>query len=818
MTLFDDIRLALRAFSKRPGFTATVVGTLALGIGATTTVFSVVHAVMLKPLPYANPERLVNVYRLPITYLANNSAPAAVGAGYWIPPSVVSEWEASAQVFDALGGYMTDTQTFRIGDEPETLQMAMATSGVFTTLGVRPLLGGVLSAEDDRIGAPRRVVLSHAFWQSRYGGDHRVLGRVMTSGGAPYTIIGVMPPGFGFPYGTEDVWIALDDGRRSFASRKSGFLQVIARMKPGVTLVQARAAMEHLSRALARAHPEDTDFAVGVIPRLEVVSAGSGRSLLLLLAAVGTVLLIAASNVANLLFIRASDRRRETGLRQALGAPRARLLTQCLVESLVLALAGGLAGCAIAAAGVAALVRKLPVALPRADEIHVDSRVLLFGLALSLAVGVLVGVLPALRATTVPVLDALRDGGRAVAGGRRRSRVQTALVASQVALVFVLLAATGLLIRSLAELNRVDMGFDAGHVLTVNASVPAPDTPVDAATRDDQARTFFRELTARLTAIPSVRWVGGAVQLPTFGWSIPPAIIESSAGPVRFNVHSTAVTPSFFRAMGIRLVSGRSFTEDDRAGTEPVAVVSRGFVRRFWPDGNPLGRRVKIDSTMWPGGPEPRWLTVVGVVADVRFSPGRDPMPTVYQAHAQSPARSMIFVLRTENAPAGIAPAAMAAVRAVNRNIVVRSFTLNDRIREGQAMVSRRFTILLLSVLGAMATVLALLGIYAALAYSVAQRTREIGIRVALGASRAAVVRQVVSLALGMAGIGLAAGIACALAASRTLRSVLFGVSPTDPATLLSATLLVAVVAVAASLVPARRATSVDPITALRSE
>jgi predicted permease len=429
---------------------------------------------------------------------------------------------------------------------------------------------------------------------------------------------------------------------------------------------------------------------------------------------------------------------------------------------------------------------------------------------------VLVGILPALRATSLPALEAIRDGGRGVAGGRRRSRVQMCLVVSQVALVFVLLTVTGLLIRSLDELTRVDMGFDADHVLTVSASVPA--ASVDAATSDDQARAFFRGLTGQLSAIPGVRSVGGAVQMPTFGWSAPPATIESPTGPVRDNVHSTSVTPSFFATMSIRTVAGRTFTEDDRAGTEPVAVVSQGFVRRFWPGENPLGKRVKMEVPMWRDGPEPRWLTVVGVVADVRFSPTNDPMPTVYQAHAQVPSRSLILVLKTDAGTARIAPAAMAAVRAANRNIVVRAFTLSDRIREGRTMVGRRFATLLLSMLAAVATLMALLGIYAVLAYSVAQRTHEIGIRMALGASRAAVVGQVSTLAMGMAGLGVAIGLPCSLAASRTLRTFLFGVSPTDPATLAAVAVMVMIAAAAASVLPARRAVTIDPVRALRSE
>ena len=440
----------------------------------------------------------------------------------------------------------------------------------------------------------------------------------------------------------------------------------------------------------------------------------------------------------------------------------------------------------------------------------------LFGLALSLAAGVFVGILPALRATSLPVLEAIRDGGRGVAGGRRRSRVQMCLVVSQVALVFVLLTVTGLFIRSLDELNRVNMGFDADHVLTINASAPAGSA--DPATRDDQTREFFRGLTGQLSAIPGVRAVGGAVQMPTYGWSAPPTTIESPSGPVRDNVVTTSVTPSFFATMSMRMVAGRAFTEDDRAGTEPVAVVSQGFVRRFWPGENPLGRRVKVDVPMWRGGPAPRWLTVVGVVADVRFSPARDPMPTVYQAHAQVPSRSLILVLKTDAATAGIAPAAMAAVRAANRSIVVSAFTLSDRIREGRTMASQRFTTMLLSALAAIATLMALLGIHGVLAYSVAQRTHEIGIRMALGANRSAVVYQVTKLALGMAGIGVAIGLACSVAASRTLRSLLFGVSPTDPVTLAAVAVMVMIAAAAASVLPARRAVTVDPVRALRSE
>ena len=284
-----DLRFALRSFRKQPGFTATVVATLALGIGATTTVFSVVHGVLLKPLPYADADRLVNVYRLPLKVLARDSALSLVSSGYWIPPSVVFEWETSAPFFDAIGGYLTNAQTFRIGDEPEMLQTAMVTSGVFKALGVRPLFGGVLTTEDDRMGAPARAVLSHAFWQSRYAGDRGVVGRVIVSGATAYSIVGVMPPGFGFPDGNEDPWIALDGDRRSFTSRKTGFLQAIGRLKPGVTMEAARSAMDRFASDVAREHPEDKDFAVGVLPRLEVVATGSSRALLLLLAAVGTV-------------------------------------------------------------------------------------------------------------------------------------------------------------------------------------------------------------------------------------------------------------------------------------------------------------------------------------------------------------------------------------------------------------------------------------------------------------------------------------------------------------------------------------------------
>ena len=818
MGLLNDLRLALRSFRKRRAFTATVVGTLALGIGATTAVFSLVYGVMIRPLAYPEPERLVNVYRFPHTVLASTSPATLVDAGFWIPPALVWDWQASADCFQAIGGYSTGTMSATIGDEPESVQVAFVTSGVFRALGVRPLLGAVLTAEDDRVGAPGRAVLSHAFWQGRFGGDRAAIGRVIRSGADAYTIVGVMPPGFGFPAGTEDLWTGLGDRRLSLATRKSGFLQVVARLKPDVTLAQARAAMGQLTRALAEEHPEDEQFQVGVLPRMEVVSVRYGRALLLLLGAVAVVLLIAAANVANLLLVRATERRREIGLRGALGAPRSRLVAEGLAESLLLSLAGGLAGCLVAAATVRTAVRTLPITLPRASEIGVDARVLLVGLALSLASGVLVGVLPALRSTGVPVVDALRDGGR-VAGGRRRSRAQAVLVVTQVALVVVLLTVTGLFTRSLGELNRVDMGFRGERVLTVNGAVPHSQSPGDDfAASAARARTYARDTIATLAAIPGVAEVGAAGQVPTFGSSAPPTLVETDGEPLRVNVVSTMVTPRYFGAMGMPLVAGRVFSDDDREGTQPVAVVNRAFARRYWPNLDPIGRRVKIDiPLLGPGSPEVPWMTVVGVVGDVRLTPRSRPGATLYMPHAQQPRESMTFVLRTALAPSSLADAARAAVRATNRDIVIRTFVLADRVRDDPTMVGRRVAVWLLGGLAAIATLMALLGIYSLLAYAVARRTQEIGIRMALGASRVSVVGGVMRQGMAMGALGLVAGCACTIAAIRMVRAMLV-VSPTDPVTLAAVGALVFGVVTAASFVPARRATKVDPIRALRTE
>jgi putative ABC transport system permease protein len=568
--------------------------------------------------------------------------------------------------------------------------------------------------------------------------------------------------------------------------------------------------VEDLARRLAEQHPEDKVFGVRVFSRLDLVSTGIRPTLILVMGAVAAVLLIACANIANLLLIRATDRRREIALRQALGAPRGRLLSQLLVESLVLSGLGGLLGCLAAAVGLEPLVAGLPFALPRAAEIGVDLAVLGFAALLSVLVGLVVGVLPALRATGVTALDSLRGAGRSPNGSLGRSRAQAALVVSEVALVFLLLTVGGLFIRSFGRLSHVDLGFDPERVLLVR--VP---TPAEFKQRDPRTLTFLDEVAARLSTVPGVAAVGAASEIPFEGYSTPPTSVETPTGVVQENIHSTVITPGYLRVLGMAVVAGRTLADGDREGSTPVALVSEAFVRRYWSAGNPLGRRIRIDV---PVPPYPRWLTVVGVVRDVRYAAASKPIPVVYLPLTQDPQPGMAFMVKAAVRPSAIAAAVRTTLQRMNPDAAAEPVALLDRINQSDAYRLGRFAIVLFGALAAAASVLAALGIYGVLAYAVARRTHEIGVRVALGASTGSVLRRLVGFGLALAGIGGAVGLVGAAALTRTLQGLLFEVSPTDPATIAAAALLVAVTAAAASYVPARRATRIDPWQALRSE
>ena len=807
--LLLDLKLATRLLLKRRGFTVAAVLTLGLGIGANTTIFSLVHGVLLRPLPYPEPEQLVSVFRIDPDVTGENPSLARLADIYAVPYAVHLDWSTRSPVFETSGAYAGAGLTLSGGDRPERLNGIRMDSGVFRTLGVQPFIGRTLIPEDDEVGAPSVVLFSHGLWRRRFGSDSSVVGEQIVLNGEPHTIIGIMPQGFAFPDEDHELWVSLDDDRKASAVRAYGYLQVIARLRSGVTLEQARHEMDGVAQQIGEAHPEEVEHGIGLFPRKEMMVVHSRAGLLLLLGAVGLVLLISCANIASLLLVRATERRRELGLRAALGAGRYRLVAQFLCESLVLSLAGGAVGYWIAFASLKPLVAAFPGGLPRAAEISVDVPLLLFAMGLSVLTGLATGALPTLRAIRIPIVDVLKDGARGFAGGKHRNRTQAALVVSEIALAFVLLAGAALFVKSYTALTGVEPGFVADNVLTMRVELPER-------YRDSQQESyaFISELHERLGALPGIETVGGASQMPFMGGtSWPPTSVQTLDGIVDDNVHNAAVTPEYFDALKIPLIAGRQLARTDTLSAPNVAVVSEAMVRRYWPDENPIGRRVRVNAD-----DEPHWITVVGIVGDVKHGLSWNPYPQFYRPYAQDSGWYQDIVVKTAMAPDALTPAVRALLQSMNPDVPINILRLDDRIEQSSAVAGNRFQIYLLGCFSILAALLAVIGIYGVLAYVVSQRSHEIGIRMALGAGKTSVVGDVVGRGLMLAGIGLAVGLVIALAFSRLMESLLFGVSPNDPATLTSVALLVALSAAAASSLPAYRATKVDPSVALRQE
>ncbi len=794
---------------RKPGFTVAAILTLGLGIGANTTIFSLVDGILLRPLPYPDADRLVGVYRIDPEVTGPDPAPAWLVDLWAVPYAVFEDWRDMSPVFSAAGAHFEPSFTLTGGDQPERLSGAVVTSGVFQALGVAPLLGRPLIPADDEVGAASSAVLSYGLWQRLHGGDLQIVGKHMTLNGTSYEVVGVMPRGFGFPFGQEDVWVSFDDARKTRPVRNAGYLQVIARVKPGITLERAQLEMDAVARRNGELHPEEVEHGIGLFSQKELFVSQSRSGLLMLLGAVALVLLIACANIANLLLVRATERRRELGVRQALGAGRGRLLTQHMSESLVLSLAGGVAGCLMAVATLKPFIAAYPGDIPRANEVTVDYRMLLIAVGLSVTTGLLTGILPAIRAARTPIVDVLQGGARGFAGGLRRNRTQSLLVVSEVALAFVLLLGTGLFVRSRTRLTSVERGFVSEGVITMPVVLPAR-------YRDSTAISdaFYQELYQRVRAIPGVELVANANQMPFVGgMSWPPTSVETNEGIVEDIIHSSAVSDGYFEAMSIPLLSGRSFNATDLADTEPVIVVNEAFAEHYWPDEVPIGRRVRRDFAG-----DLIWRTVVGVVGGIRNRLGRDPFPEFYLPTGQNPSWYQIVVIKAALEPTTLIPQVREALWAIDREIPAYIGTLDDRINSSAPVAGPRFGVFMLGILSGLAALLAIVGIYGVLAYTVSQRSKEIGIRMALGAGKQSVVRGVLKRGLMMAGAGLAIGVGIAFAAGRVIESQLFEVRATDPMTMVTVGLLVIAATVVASYVPARRATKVDPVEALRNE
>ncbi len=803
-----DLRQALRLLVRRPALALAAVVSLGLGIGANTAIFSLVNTILLKPLPYPDAHELVEAFRVDEAVTGLNPTTDRVSGLWAVPYEVHKDWLDLSQVFEAGGGYAGTRVNLQEGSGSTSHIALRMTSGAFHALRIQPALGRAFLPDDDEVGATPVAVLSYGLWQSQFGGDPDVLGNQILLNGIAHTVTGVMPRGFAFPSDHYRLWISFSDDQKTSPVRNAGYMKVVARLSPGVTLEHARREMDQVSARIGELHPEETEHRVGLFPQKAMIVGSSSTGLWVLLGAVILVLLIACTNVAGLFLVRATERRREIGVRRALGAGGRRLVVQHMSESLLLSLLGGLAGWALAVVGLGPVLSLMPSELPRIGEIRVDEGLLFTAIGFAILTGLLTGLLPAMRAAGTPINSVLQEGGRSLAGGRSRNRTQTALVVSQIALAFVLLSGAGLVIRSMTGLLAVEPGFDTQYLALANVSFPSDANDMD------EASVYFRNLEDRIRALPGVTDVGAADQMPfSGGWSAPPVSVETTEGVWDGILHVPTVTPSYFSTMEIPVLAGRGLSLDDNSESEPVVVVSQALAERMAPGGSPLGLRIRVDA---PG--EETWRTVVGVVGDVKYRLDSDPMIMAYAPEAQSPSFMDNWVVRTTSDPVALA-AAFHEVREELDPEGTSSFrVLADVIQGSTAVVAARFSVILLGSLAGLAALLAIFGVYGVLAYLVQLRSREIGIQLALGAEHRKVLGTVLRRGAFMAGLGLGVGVLLALGFGRVLESQLFGVEPWDPATLGAAGGLLLAATLAASFVPARRAARLDPVGVLKGE
>jgi putative ABC transport system permease protein len=796
----QDLRYGARMLIKNPGFTLIAIGALALGIGANTAIFSVVNAVLLRPLPYEGSERLVVLYE---------TNPQQGRDEMSVSYPNFADWRAQSQSFEQLAACLYGGMILTGKDEPARLQVVAVSADFFAMLRVKPLRGRVFLPEEDKVGGAPVVVVSHALWQSRFGGDEGLIGRQITLDGKSRTVIGVMPPNFALPPGDQtEVWMAIGTLADQMQNRAVHRMTAIGRLKSGVTLRQAQTELATIANRIQQQNPAaDPGHGVNVISGYESLTKNARPALLTLLVAVGFLLLIACANVANLLLARAETRQKEIAIRTALGATRGRIVRQLLAESLLLAVAGGAAGLLLAAWGVDALAGGLPEDFPRAKEIGIDRFVLGFTGALSVLTGLIFGIIPALTRAKPALNETLKEGGRTGAAFGR-GRIRGALIVSEMALSLALLVGAGLLIKSFWRLTQVDPGFQPDHLLTMNVTLIGEKYKVTG-----EVISFFRGLPARLGALPGVKAVSAVSVLPISGGDgngnltiegrdFPPAQTPSAS--------FRRILPNYFSVMGIPLKQGREFDERD-TGEEKVVIINEGMARRFWPDGDAIGKRIKVG----PPQNEP-WLTVVGVAGDVKnIGLEADAMLATYEPHAQRPWSAMNLAIRTETDPMSLSAAVRGELRAMEKDLLIRNpTTMDERIR--LSVAPRRFNMTLLAIFAALALLLAAVGVYGVMSYTATQRTHEIGVRMALGAQSGVVLKLIVGQGLKLALIGVAIGLPAAFALTRWMEDLLFGVRPTDSWTYGAVAALLLLVALFACWIPARRAAKVDPMIALR--
>ena len=809
----QDLKFALRHLLKSPGFTSVAVLIMALGIGANTAIFSVVHAVLLEPLPFQDPDRLVQIWHVPPQTSFPGMTQFAVSAANFL------DWQKQNDVFSGMALYSHGGFELTGHGKPETIHAGRVTSGFFSVLGVQPIYGRVFLPEEDQPGRNKELILSYKTWQTRYAADPNVVGRTLTLDGSPYVIVGVMGPKMTKPDFAE-MWTPLGLTPEEAAVRGEHHFLAIARLKPGVTLGQAQAEMNTISHRLEQSFPaDDKGWGASVISMREDLVGDVRPALLMMLGAVGFVLLIACANVANLIFARVFGRRKEVAIRSALGASRNRIVQPLLTESIIMAICGGALGLIFAHFGIQLLVKFFADKLPRMGDIGLSQSVLWFTLGLSVLTGLLAGLLPALSMIKGDVNEALKQGLGRMDADSGSSITRSALVSVEVALSIVLLIGAGLMLRSLWSLQNTNPGFDAHKVLTMALEIPK-----NQFTKPAEEHEFLTQVLQRIRALPGVESAGGVDDLPLAGGSNQPVAVEGR--PVvpmseQPEVSVREVTPGYFEAMRIPLLEGRRIQDGDTPASNAVVVISKSMAQQFWPNESAIGHHLKL--TFFPD----RERTVVGVVGDVKQQ-GLDTtsgIATLYWPRAQvgdsaqGPWRAFgsSLVIRTSTPPQNLTPTITRTIAEVNANIPVDNvMTLEDFI--GTTLTQRSFNMQLLAIFGALALILCTIGIYSVLAYSVKRRMSEIGLRLAFGAGFKDVVSLVILQGMKPTLVGVGIGLVAAFALGRVAASLIYGVSVRDLATFTAATVVIVSVSFAASLVPALRATRVDPLTVLHED
>jgi predicted permease len=809
-TLLKDIRYGIRSLVKRPGFTFIAVITLALGIGANTAIFSVVNAVLLRPLPFADADRLVIIWEDASFAGFPRNTPA---------PANYVDWKTQNQVFEDIAA--TDSRSFNLtGDgEPQKVEALGVTANFFPLLGVKPVLGRAILPEEDKPEANKVAMLNYGLWQQRYGGERNIVGREILLNGEKYTVVGVMPPGFQFLNSQVGLWVPIAFTSERLAARGTHYLRTVARMKPGITVAQADSDIRTITQRIAHDYPDQAGrISAFVMPLPDELAGDMRRPLLVLLVAVAFVLLIACANIANLLLSRAASRRREMAVRAALGASKLRIVRQLLIESLLLATVGSFCGLLLASWSFAFLQRLIPDGLALSTKLTLDPKVLGFTLLVTLLTAVIFGLAPAFQAAKIDLNEALKQGGGRSSLNAGGNRLRSALVVAEVSLALVLLVGAGLLIQTFLKLREQYSGLSPENVLTLRTVLPRNKYP-----EAQQRATFYKQVLERVTSLPGVISAGYTTSVPlavkggTNGFSIEGRTIEQArAGGLSYDANHRQVSNDYFKTMSIPIRQGRSFNDGDNEKSVPVGIINETMARQYWPGENAIGKRFKLGD---PENNEVSWVTIVGIAGDVRQMGVDEPVkPEMYFPYQQTGDfwfyAPRDLAIRTSGDPLSLVAAVRNQIHQVDPEQPISNVRTMDEVL-GEETASRRLGMTLLTIFASLALLLATLGIYGVLAYFVVQHTQEIGVRMALGAQRKDILRLVLKKGMILALVGIAIGLGAAFALTRLMASLVYGVSPTDPFTYAGIALLLTLVALLACYLPARRATKVDPMVAL---